>query len=84
MKNVLIRSLATASLLFSGFISAGNEVKNKKDDENKPPQGFEDYKKWLDNASLEERKEHFESLSENYIEKHGEDANNLRLCINLH
>ena len=28
-----------------------------------------------------EKREHYESLSESFIEEHSEDANNLRLCI---
>ena len=48
-----------------------------------PPSDFPAFKKWLEEAPLEEKREHFENLSEGFIEEHGEDANNLRLCINL-
>ena len=48
-----------------------------------PPSDFAAFRKWLEEAPLEERREHFESLSENYVVEYGEDANNLRLCINL-
>ena len=48
-----------------------------------PPSDFAEFKKWMEEAPIEERREHFEDLSEGFIEQHGEDANNLRLCINL-
>ena len=47
------------------------------------PKEFGDYKNWLENAPFEEKYEHFHDLSESYIERHGEQANKLRLCINL-
>ena len=48
-----------------------------------PPADFASFKKWLEEAPIEEKREHFENMSESFIEEHGEDANNLRLCINL-
>ena len=47
------------------------------------PKDFRAFKEWLDNAPFEEKREHFESLSPSYIEKHGKGANAIRLCINL-
>jgi hypothetical protein len=32
-----------------------------------PPMDFQAFKEWLDNASIEEKTEHFESMSENFI-----------------
>jgi len=40
-----------------------------------PPSDFGEYKQWLENASYEEKKEHFEGISEKFIEEHGEKAN---------
>jgi len=48
-----------------------------------PPSDFGQYKQWLETASYEEKKEHFEGISEKFIEEHGEMANKVRLCINL-
>ena len=47
------------------------------------PREFGAYKTWLENAPIEEKREHFHDMSESYIEKHGENANKMRLCINL-
>lgn len=47
------------------------------------PKEFAKYREWLENAPYEEKHEHFHDLSEKYIEKFGEDANKIRLCINL-
>ena len=50
-----------------------------------PPKGvnFGDFKNWLETAPLEERKEYFYQLSENYIKQNGEKANEIRLCLNV-
>ena len=47
------------------------------------PKDFAEFKNWLDNATLEEKHEHFNDISESYIERHGEMANKIRLCINI-
>lgn len=47
------------------------------------PSDFAEYKRWLENATYEEKYEHFHDVSGSYTEKHGEMANKLRLCINL-
>jgi len=71
MKSVL---LAATSCLFMASPSLA-----KVD----PPTDFTEYKEWLDTAPLADKREHFEDMSEKFIEKHGEDANSLRLCVNL-
>ena len=63
MKSVL---LAAASCLFM----AGNTIAKPE-----IPTDFAGYKEWLDTASYEDKKEHFDSLSDKFIEQHGEDAN---------
>ena len=37
----------------------------------------------METASMEEKRAHFEGMSEKFINEHGEDANSLRLCILL-
>lgn len=44
---------------------------------------FQGYKTWLATATYEEKSEHFHSISASFTEKHGEDANSLRLCLSL-
>ena len=53
-------------------------------DESGVPKDITKFKSWLDTASYEQKKVHFEGLSEDFIAKHGEEANELRLCMNLH
>ena len=48
-----------------------------------PDMDFNQFKKFLADMSREERIEYEHLLSENYITKYGERANNLRLCNNL-
>ncbi len=48
-----------------------------------PPSDFQGYKQWMSTATDEEKYEHFHSLSANFIEKNGEDANKLRICQSL-
>ena len=47
------------------------------------PEGHEQYKIWLNNLSDDEKREHFNSKTEEFTEEFGEDANDLRLCLNL-
>ena len=47
------------------------------------PKDFGEYKRWLETAPIEEKREHFNDISPGYIEKHGEMANQIRLCINI-
>ena len=56
MKSVL---LAAASCLFM----AGNTIAKPE-----IPTDFAGYKEWLDTASYEDKKEHFDSLSDKFIE----------------
>ena len=70
----VLKSMAMAALAL-GFASVVDAIEVPKD--------FGDYKKWLENAPLEEKIEHFNDISPSYIEKHGEMANQLRLCINI-
>lgn len=37
----------------------------------------------MDEAGLDEKREHFENMSANYTIRHGEEANRIRLCVNL-
>lgn len=47
------------------------------------PTDFAAYKEWLETAPLEEKREHFMSISPSFIESHGEKADEVRLCVNL-
>ena len=69
LKNMAMTALA---LGFPSFVDA-IEV----------PKEFGEYKKWLETAPIEEKREHFNDISPGYIEKHGEMANQIRLCINI-
>ena len=44
---------------------------------------FETFQRELKSKTYEERAEYEHSLSGNYIERHGELANTLRLCMNI-
>ena len=48
-----------------------------------PPEDYEGKKKWLEALTDEERREYFEGQSEEFIQENGEEANRLRLCIDL-
>ena len=47
------------------------------------PKEAREHKEFLAKLTDEEKREHFESLSEDFIEENGEDANNMRLCVDL-
>ena len=74
-----MRSMALAILAFSASCLAEDEIEKKSG----PPTDFAGFKAWMDTAPLEEKAIHYHGLSPSYIEKHGEETNNLRLCINL-
>ena len=71
MKSVLLA--ATSCLITTSEMAKAIDV----------PTDFNEYKEWITTAPKDELREHFESLSPKFIEEHGEDANNVRLCINL-
>ena len=75
MRNVL-NSVST--LLFVGL--ACNMAKFAQAE---PPKEFAAFKEWMANASPEELYEYHHGLSANFTEKHGEKANELRLCLSL-
>ena len=45
---------------------------------------FAEFQKWLGSMSYEERAEYELSLSANFTEANGEEANTLRLCTSLY
>ena len=64
-------------------LATGSEEVAVPDLPNKPPSDFAGFSKWMDNASPEDKRAHLESLSENVIAEHGEETNEIRLCVNL-
>lgn len=44
---------------------------------------FDAFQTWLASLTADERREHFASKSEAFIAEHGEEADQIRLCVSL-
>ena len=74
----MLKSLKWFSATF-----ALNAIMAKTNAIGQPPEDYEGKRMWLDALTVEERREYFEGLSEEFIQENGEEANRLRLCIDL-
>ena len=74
-----MRSMAMAVIA----LSASCQLETQQRIDTGPPKDMKGFNNWFATASPEEKEKYYHDISPNYIEKHGEDANNVRLCYHL-